>query len=131
ATPPPFPQHPASQRFGIHLQPILRRQVFRRQRRSETLAHRPTVLLPHQPQRLLSELRIVSAIRRSPRAAVLQSRGPVLPIALPHPLRLPVAQPHKSRRIHHEQLLAPHPLHHSHSFQLPSAQFGPPQSDLL
>src|SRR2546427_4515330 len=37
-------EHPASQRFGIHLQPILRCQVLRRQRRREALTDRPTVL---------------------------------------------------------------------------------------
>src|SRR3989475_927264 len=89
ATPQPFRQHPASQRFGIHLQPILRCQVLRRQRRPEALTDRPTVLLAHQPQHLLPKLLLVSTIRWPSRAAVLQTRGAFLPIPLPQPLPLP------------------------------------------
>src|SRR5207302_4322935 len=131
ATPQPFRQHPASQRFGIHLQPILRCQVLRRQRRPEALTDRPTVLLAHQPQHLLPKLLLVSTMRWLSRAAVLQTRGAFLPIPLPQPLRLPVAHAHQLRRIHHPQLLAAHSRQHFYSSQLPLAHLRPPQSDLL
>src|SRR5437879_1907994 len=131
ATPQPFRQHPASQRFGIHLQPILRCQVLRRQRGPEALTDRPTVLLAHQPQHLLPKLLLVSTIRWPSRAAVLQTRGAFLPIPLPQPLRLPAAHAHQPRRIHHPQLLAAHSRQHFYSSQLPLAHLRPPQSDLL
>src|SRR5947209_5786223 len=131
ATPQPFRQHPASQRFGIHLQPILRCQVLRRQRRPEALTDRPTVLLAHQPQHLLPKLLLVSTIRWLSRAAVLQTRGAFLPIPLPQPLGLPAAHAHQPRRIHHPQLLAAHSRQHFYSSQLPLAHLRPPQSDLL
>src|SRR5437763_1772600 len=51
-TPQPFRQHPLPQRFHRHLHAIFRFQVFRCQRRSKSLAFRPAVLLPHQPQHL-------------------------------------------------------------------------------
>src|SRR3989441_3720116 len=131
ATPQPFRQHPASQRFGIHLQPILRCQVLRRQRRPEALTDRPTVLLAHQPQHLLPKLLLVSTMRWLSRAAVLQPRGAFLPIPLPQPLGLPAAHAHQPRRIHHPQLLAAHSRQHFYSSQLPLAHLHPPQSDLL
>src|SRR5712691_302984 len=131
ATPQPFRQHPASQRFGIHRQPILRCQVLRRQRRPEALTDRPTVLLAHPPQHLLPKLLLVSTMRGLSRAAVLQTRGAFLPIPLPQPLGLPVAHAHQPRRIHHPQLLAPHSCQHFYSSQLPLAHLHPPQSDLL
>src|SRR5437899_2284120 len=124
-------EHPASQRFGIHLQPILRCQVLRRQRRREALTDRPTVLLAHQPQHLLPKLLFVSTIRWPSRAAVLQTRGAFLPIPLPQPLPLPAAHAHQPRRIHHPQLLAAHSRQHFYSSQLPLAHLRPPQSDLL
>jgi len=47
ATPQPFRQHPAPQRFGMNLQSILGFQVLGRQRRPKALAHRSAVLFPH------------------------------------------------------------------------------------
>src|SRR6267154_1657245 len=100
------------QRLRSHLQVIFRFQVFRRRRRPKSLAHRPTVLLPHQPQHLRPKLRLVRAIRRSSRAAMLQSRRAFLPIHLPQPLRPAVAHTQQRRRVHHPQLLALHPRQH-------------------
>src|SRR5207248_6553721 len=87
---------------------------FRRPRGPEALAHRSAVLLPHQPQHFLPKLLVVSAIRCSPRAAVLQTRCPFLAIALPQPLRLPVTHAQELGRIHHPQLLALHPRQYPH-----------------
>src|SRR5438309_3710379 len=105
--------------------------MFRRQRRPATLAHGPTVLLPHQMQHLPPKLRVVSTIRDPSCAAMLQTRSPLFPIPLPQPLRLPVAQAHQPRRIHHPQLLAAHSGQHLDSPQLPLAHLCPPQSGLL
>src|ERR1700687_5670702 len=85
ATPQPFRQHPPPQRFGMHLQPVLRRQVLGRQRRPKSLAHRSAVLFPHPPQHLLSKLLVVSAIRassRQGRAARLRPKPPAPPPAV-------------------------------------------------
>src|SRR5258708_37756990 len=90
----------------MNLQPVLRRQVFGRQRRPKALAHRSAVLFPHLPQHLLSKLLVVGAIRASPRVAMLQPRSSFLPIPLPQPLGLPVAHPQQSTGIHDPQLLA-------------------------
>src|SRR5712672_1953706 len=112
-------------------QPVLRRQVFGRQRRPKALAHRSAVLFPHLPQHLLSKLLVVGAIRASPRVAMLQPRSSFLPIPLPQPLGLPVAHPQQSTGIHDPQLLAAHSSQHFHSSQLPLAHLRSPQSDLL
>src|SRR5258706_342774 len=115
----------------MNLQPVLRRQVFGRQRRPKALAHRSAVLFPHLPQHLLSKLLVVGAIRASPRVAMLQPRSSFLPIPLPQPLGLPVAHPQQSTGIHDPQLLAAHSSQHFHSSQLPLAHLRSPQSDLL
>src|SRR6266478_4713395 len=77
----------------MNLQPVLRRQVFGRQRRPKALAHRSAVLFPHLPQHLLSQLLVVGAIRASPRVAMLQPRSSFLPIPLPQPLGLTRSSP--------------------------------------
>src|SRR6266481_2679986 len=115
----------------MNLQPVLRRQVFGRQRRPKALAYRSAVLFPHLPQHLLSKLLVVGAIRASPRVAMLQPRSSFLPIPLPQPLGLPVAHPQQSTGIHDPQLLAAHSSQHFHSSQLPLAHLRSPQSDLL
>src|SRR5438445_961938 len=131
AAPQPLRQHPAPQRFGIHPQSILRGQVLRRQRRTETLAHPTAVLFPHQMQHLPPKLRVVSTMRGPSCAAVLQTRSPLFPIPLPPPLRLPLPQPHQPPRNHHPQLLAAHSGPHLDSPQPPLAHLCPPQSGLL
>src|SRR5947208_14832930 len=105
--------------------------MLRRQRGPEALVHRSAVLRPHQPQHFLPKLLVVSAIRCSPRAAVLQTRCPFLAIALPQPLRLPVTHAQELGRIHHPQLLALHPRQYPHPAQFLLAHPRPPQSDLL
>src|SRR5437588_957198 len=130
-TPQPLRQHPASQRFGVDAQPILGHQLLRRQCRSETLAHRPTVLLPHQPQYLAAKCLLVCSIRSASRIAVLQARWPFFSIALPQSLRVSIAHAHQHACIHQTQLLAAHSRKHFHSPQLPLAHLRPPQSDLL
>src|SRR6266699_1160946 len=117
ATPQAFRQHPPPQRFGMHLQPVLGFQVLGRQRRTKALPYRSSVLVPHSPQHLLSKLLVVGAIRAAPRAAVLQSCRPFLPIPLPQPLRLSVAHFHQAGGIHHLQLSAFHACQHFHSTQ--------------
>src|SRR5450755_918621 len=139
AVPPPFPlpapqpfrQHPAPQRFRVDLQPVFQFQVLGRQRRSKWLPHPSAVLVRHAPQHRLSKLLLVRAIRAAPRSAVLQPRGPLLPIPLPQPLRLPVTHSHQTRRIHHLQRFAFHPRQYFHSPQFPRAHLCPLQLDLL
>jgi len=63
-------QHPQPQCFGIHHQPIFCVQVLGRQRRPETLAHRPAVLLPYQIQHPLPKVRCIGMIRGAPGTAV-------------------------------------------------------------
>src|SRR5438445_6373452 len=82
--------------------------MFRRQRRPETLAPPTAVLFPDPPQHRAPKFPLVSTMRDPSCAAMLQTCGAFLPIALPQPLRLPVAQAHQPRRIHHPQLLAAH-----------------------
>src|SRR5260370_10948392 len=91
AAPQPLRQHPASQRLLPHFQPILIRQMFRCQRRSKPLLLRSRVLLPDQPQHLPPEFLWLRSIRTSASAAMLQPFGSLLTIALPQPLRLPIA----------------------------------------
>src|SRR5436853_3512676 len=105
--------------------------MLRRQCRSETLAHRPTVLLPHQPQYLAAKCLLVCSIRSASRIAVLQARWPFFSIALPQSLRVSIAHAHQHACIHQTQLLAAHSRKHFHSPQLPLAHLRPPQSDLL
>jgi hypothetical protein len=59
-----------------------------------------------------------------------QSRGTFFAIALPQPLRLPVAHAHRLARVHHPQLLAAHSCQHFDSPQFLLAHLGSPQSDL-
>jgi len=131
AAPQPLRQHPAPQRLRIHLQPILAGQVLRCQCRTEALAHCPAVFLPHQMHYLPPKRRVVRAIGYPPCTTMPQSRRPFFPVALPQPLRLPVAHAQQSPCIHHPQLLALHTCQHFHPAQLPLAHLCPPQSDLL
>src|SRR6266581_4687669 len=105
--------------------------MFRRQRRPETLAHPTAVLFPDPPQHRAPKFPLVSTMRACSGTAMLQTCGAFLPIALPQPLRLPVAHAHQPRRIHHPQLLAAHSCQHLHPSQLPLAHLCPPQSGLL
>src|SRR5262250_2700622 len=73
----------------------------------------------------------MSTMRGPPRAAMLQASRALVPISLPQPFRLPIANMHQSAGIHDPQLLAPNSRQHFHSSQLPLAHRGPPQSDLL
>src|SRR5215470_986987 len=73
----------------------------------------------------------MSTMRGPPRAAMLQAGRALVPISLPQPFRLPIANMHQSAGIHDPQLLAPNSRQHFHSSQLPLAHRGPPQSDLL
>src|SRR5215471_8796107 len=104
--------------------------MLRGQRRPKPLAHRTSVLLSDQPEHLLPKLLRVTVIRRPPRAAVLQSGGPFLAIALPQSLRLPVAHLHQPPGIDHQQLLALHARQHFDPLQLPLAHLRSPQADL-
>src|SRR5271157_1235644 len=130
-TPQPFRQHPASQRLAIQLQPVLRGQMLRRQRRTKALAYSPAVLLPHQLQDLSPELLRVGSIRLPPRAAMLQPRRTFLPVPPPQPLRLPVAQPHQPSRVDHPQLATLHPGQQPCPPPLPLAHLCSPQFGLL
>src|SRR5207249_8947838 len=105
--------------------------MLRCQRGAETLAHPPAILPPHQPRHLSLKPLLVGSVRRLPRAAVLQTPRPFLPISLPQALRLPIAQPQHHRRVHHPQLLTAHARHHLDPSQLPPAHCTSPQSDLL
>jgi hypothetical protein len=61
---------------------------------------------PHtrsSPAHLSPELLRLNSVRPPPSAAVLQPRGPFLPIMLPQPLRLSLAQPQQGHRFHHLQ----------------------------
>src|ERR1700733_644227 len=99
-TPQSLRQHPTSQRLRIDLQPILRSQVFRCQRRPESFALRPAVLLPHQLQHLFPNPPLTCVVRAPSRAPVLQTHRSFFPIALPQPLRLSVTHSHQLTRIH-------------------------------
>jgi len=91
---------PASSAATSPHQPAARSQMLGRQGRPETLSYRPAILLSYQPQHLLPELLAVRSVRPPPRTAVLQPRCPFLPVPLPQPLRLPVAQPHQRCRVY-------------------------------
>src|SRR3974390_558540 len=105
--------------------------MLRGRLRPKPFAHRTSVLLSDQPEHLLPKLLRVTVIRRPPRAAVLQTGGAFLAIALPQSLRLPVAHLHQPPGINHTQLLASHPRQNFHPCQLPLAHLRPPQADLL
>jgi hypothetical protein len=136
---PPFPlptpkscfQHPEPQCLGIHYKPIFCVQVLGRQRRPETLAHRPAVLLPYQIQHLLPKLRRIGMIRAAPGTAVFQTRSSLFAIVLPQPLGLPVTHTQQPARVHHPQLLAAHSRQHFRPSQFLLTHLCPPQSDLL
>jgi hypothetical protein len=70
-------------------------------------------------------------MRGPSRAAMLQTCCALVPISLPQPFRLPIANMHQSARVGDPQLLAANSRQHFHSSQLPLAHLGPPQSDPL
>jgi hypothetical protein len=73
----------------------------------------------------------MSMMRAPSRAAMLQTGRALIPISLPQPFRLPIANTHQSACVCDPQLLAPHTRQNFHSSQLPLAHLCPPQSDLL
>ena len=138
--PPPLPtpqslrQHPPPQRLRIDFQPVLRSQVFRRQRRPESLAHRPAVLLPHQPQHLLAETS--SPVRGSsavPRCGA--SDPPLLPpdsastTASPAGNSLPAIGSHLRSVVACSEPAPALPPVPTPSCSSPSASIGPPLED--
>jgi hypothetical protein len=89
--PPPLPLPqpgllpPPPQRFGRHKQPVIARQVFRRQRRPEILIA-CSYLLHHRR----SELRAVSPVRHPTAVPMLEGFRPSRPVPRPNPFRLPI-----------------------------------------
>src|SRR5262249_37378805 len=88
--------------------PILFRQMFCCQRRSKPFSFRSRILLPDQPQHLPPEFLGLRPIRTSACAAMLQPFGSFFPIALPQPLRLPIAHLQHLRCVYQPQRPALH-----------------------
>src|SRR5215470_17587496 len=102
-----------------------------RQGRPETLSYRPAVLLSYHPQHLPPELLAVRSVRPPPHTAVFQPRGSFLPVPLPQPLGLPVANAHQKCRVHHPQLPPLHAPQHLRPPQFPLTHRRSPHTDLL
>jgi len=85
-------QHPATQGLGIDEQPVFGRQMFRRQRGSESLLLRPGILLGYQTQHFAMKRFRFRSIRGLSRLSVFQSYGASLLVHFPQSLPLPIAQ---------------------------------------
>src|SRR5579863_2311913 len=89
-----FGQHPAPQRFRMHLHLVLARQVLGCQGRSEPRLLVPAVFSPNQLQNLGTLFGWPGAVGLPSRVAVLQRPCPALLVFLPQPFGLAVTDPH-------------------------------------
>jgi hypothetical protein len=124
-------EQPSSQRLVIDDQPVLTRQMLRRERGAKTCPALATVFLSHQRQHLLALLSRSAAIRGLPHVPMHEGARAALAIPAPNSFHLAITHMQYGRRTPQRQRPSRHARHHIDAAYFLRTHRRPPHSALL